>query len=305
SRVQLFPFWLPQMDRDIRRTRGQLSMSHSRESLLRSGSHISTRDASLTPTSRDEVRISMHEDELEPMNEAAEQSSTHSRRSGTSRQRPRRQQRHRYSSSLATSGQRDDREASLDNEGTPLLGSRLSTGYHDAESDDLNMRKNHGTSFFHWARWFKPLSRRSTQTEASPSLRSTQSSSSQRGGRNKVPFAAQRIPGKRIAIPVRVEPKVFFANERTFLSWLNFTVVLGSLALGLLNFGDSVGRISGAIFTIISMVAMVYALAIYQWRATKIRNREAGPYDDRFGPTLLVVVLLVAVIINFWLKFSH
>lgn len=25
-------------------------------------------------------------------------------------------------------------------------------------------------------------------------------------------------PGKRIALPVRVEPKVFFANERTFLS---------------------------------------------------------------------------------------
>lgn len=27
------------------------------------------------------------------------------------------------------------------------------------------------------------------------------------------------------------EPKVFFANERTFLSWLNFTVVLGTLLL--------------------------------------------------------------------------
>jgi uncharacterized membrane protein YidH (DUF202 family) len=34
-----------------------------------------------------------------------------------------------------------------------------------------------------------------------------------------------------------VEPKVFFANERTFLSWLNFTVILGGLAIGLLNFG--------------------------------------------------------------------
>ena len=27
---------------------------------------------------------------------------------------------------------------------------------------------------------------------------------------------------------------------RTFLSWLHFTVVLGGLAVGLLNFGDSV-----------------------------------------------------------------
>jgi Domain of unknown function (DUF202) len=50
----------------------------------------------------------------------------------------------------------------------------------------------------------------------------------------------QRTAAKRIALPVRVEPKVFFANERTFLSWLHFTVVLGGLAVGLLNFGDEV-----------------------------------------------------------------
>ena len=50
----------------------------------------------------------------------------------------------------------------------------------------------------------------------------------------------QRTANKRIALPVRVEPKVAFANERTFLSWLHFTVVLGGLAVGLLNFGDRV-----------------------------------------------------------------
>ncbi|KAG9317492.1 putative vacuolar transporter chaperone 1 [Chiua virens] len=59
----------------------------------------------------------------------------------------------------------------------------------------------------------------------------------------------QRTASKRIALPVRVEPKVSFANERTFLSWLHFTVVLGGLAVGLLNFGDQVGRISAAMFS--------------------------------------------------------
>lgn len=52
----------------------------------------------------------------------------------------------------------------------------------------------------------------------------------------------QRTAAKRIALPVKVEPKVSFANERTFLSWLHFTVVLGGLAVGLLNFGDKVCR---------------------------------------------------------------
>jgi len=54
----------------------------------------------------------------------------------------------------------------------------------------------------------------------------------------------QRTASKRIALPVRVEPKVSFANERTFLSWLHFTVVLGGLAVGLLNFGDKVRQTS-------------------------------------------------------------
>lgn len=83
----------------------------------------------------------------------------------------------------------------------------------------------------------------------------------------------QTMRHKRIILPVRVEPKVFFANERTFLSWLHFCIVLGGLALGLLNFGDSVAQISGLLFTTVSMVFMLYALYLYQWRAHKIRTR--------------------------------
>lgn len=109
--------------------------------------------------------------------------------------------------------------------------------------------------------------------------------------------------GKRIALPVRVEPKVFFANERTFLSWLNFTVVLGGLAMGLLNFGDRIGRLSAVLFTVIAMGVMMYALYTFHWRATKIRNREAAPYDDRVGPTVLCIFLLAAVLVNFYRKY--
>ncbi|CAG8563759.1 10701_t:CDS:2 [Paraglomus occultum] len=110
---------------------------------------------------------------------------------------------------------------------------------------------------------------------------------------------------KRIDLPARVEPKVFFANERTFLSWLQFTVVLGGLAIGLLNFGDRIGRISAALFTFVAMSIMVYALFLFHWRATKIRTRESGPYDDRIGPTVLCGFLLAAVIVNFALRFNN
>ncbi|KAF8928111.1 hypothetical protein EDD21DRAFT_386388 [Dissophora ornata] len=112
----------------------------------------------------------------------------------------------------------------------------------------------------------------------------------------------QTPPGKRIALPVRVEPKVFFANERTFLSWLNFTVLLGSLAIGLLNFGDRIGRISAAVFTFVAVAVMIYALFTFHWRADRIRKRQPGPYDDRFGPTALCVFIVSAIMINFGLR---
>ncbi|KAK0468146.1 vacuolar transporter chaperone 1 [Desarmillaria tabescens] len=133
----------------------------------------------------------------------------------------------------------------------------------------------------------------------------------------------QRTAAKRIALPVRVEPKVSFANERTFLSWLHFTVVLGGLAVGLLNFGDKVGKISAAMFSVVAMSIMIYALYTYHWRAASIRRGGRGPYDDRLGPTILCIALLgafccpynsssitdvliiVAIVVNFILRFTE
>jgi uncharacterized membrane protein YidH (DUF202 family) len=110
--------------------------------------------------------------------------------------------------------------------------------------------------------------------------------------------------GKRIALPTRLEPKVFFANERTFLSWLNFTVILGGLAMGLLNFGDRVGQISAVLFVLVAVAAMAYALVTFHWRAKSIRMRGSGGFDDRLGPTLLALALLAAVVVNFVLRFT-
>ena len=113
----------------------------------------------------------------------------------------------------------------------------------------------------------------------------------------------QTAAGKRIALPTRVEPKVFFANERTFLSWLNFTVILGGLSIGLLNFGkDTTSLIAAALFTIVAMGCMIYALFTFHWRAKSIRLRGQGGFDDRFGPTVLAVVLAGAVVVNFVLR---
>lgn len=123
-----------------------------------------------------------------------------------------------------------------------------------------------------------------------PAPESNQTKGSQGGG--------VQSDNKRIQIPVRVEPKVFFANERTFLSWVHFSIFLGGIATALVGLGNQRAKFSGFLFGIVSVLFASYALYLYQWRASRIRERDPGPYDDRVGPTVVVVVFLVAMIVN-------
>ncbi|KAG0252814.1 vacuolar transporter chaperone [Mortierella polycephala] len=123
--------------------------------------------------------------------------------------------------------------------------------------------------------------------------------------RKRFGFKEKRVPAaKRAMAPVRMEPKVFFANERTFLNWLQFTVLLGSISLTLLNFGNYMTRISGAVLTVITLLAMIYALGIFHIRLSNILSTKSDrQFHDRYGPTVLCVFLFGAYFLNFYTKF--
>ncbi|PKY27279.1 SPX-domain-containing protein [Rhizophagus irregularis] len=110
----------------------------------------------------------------------------------------------------------------------------------------------------------------------------------------------------KIITPVRVEPKVFFANERTFFHWMRFSVLLGSFSLALFNTSgdDRVGYMCGFIYAIISVAALIYSLIKYNKRLTMINNREPGPYDDVLAPPLVCISLVFAIGLNFYLKYN-
>ncbi len=106
-------------------------------------------------------------------------------------------------------------------------------------------------------------------------------------------------PGKRIHVPVRVEPKVFFATERTFLAWLELSIILGSIAATLLNFGDAVSLYSAWGFTIVAIASLGYSLGLYLWRVRMIGARRTVRYHDWFGPSVLCAGLFTAVVVSF------
>ncbi|KAK7050854.1 vacuolar transporter chaperone [Paramarasmius palmivorus] len=115
--------------------------------------------------------------------------------------------------------------------------------------------------------------------------------------------------GKRISVPVRVEPKVYFAAERTFLKWLNTAVFIGTIATTLLNFthpDDSRGLISAALFTFCALLAIAYSAGIFVYRALRLRARRAeGLYYDKYGPTMLCFVLFAAMATNIGLRVAE
>lgn len=111
-----------------------------------------------------------------------------------------------------------------------------------------------------------------------------------------------------IHVPIRVEPKVYFAAERTFLSWLEFSILIGSIAATLLNFGsDYVTFASAWVFTIIAVICLLYSVILYVWRVDKIRKRRdvKRVYYEKWGPTFLCLGLVGAVLANFILRAKH
>lgn len=70
----------------------------------------------------------------------------------------------------------------------------------------------------------------------------------------------------------------------------------------MLNFGDKAAKISAFLFTGVSVLTLLYALRTYHWRAKSIRQRGQAGFDDRVGPTILALLLLVAVVANFALR---
>ncbi|EPY30158.1 vacuolar transporter chaperone [Strigomonas culicis] len=116
------------------------------------------------------------------------------------------------------------------------------------------------------------------------------------GGRN----LTGSVNDKRICVPQKIDPKTFFANERTFLKWLSISVMVGLMSLTLLNFGDASSNgaeLAGLVLLPVSIVFMVYSLFIFRDRANKIYMREPMRYDDTRGPTMLVIVLGTSLVL--------
>ncbi|KAA6417636.1 MAG: vacuolar transport chaperone [Trebouxia sp. A1-2] len=109
--------------------------------------------------------------------------------------------------------------------------------------------------------------------------------------------------------PMRIEPKTFFANERTFLTWMHMAVTIGTIAAALLGFSGSAQRtdkpsyegsdhtveIIAAILLPVAILMCVYSLTVFIWRSKAISKKQVGYIDDPRGPLGLAGVVVLAL----------
>lgn len=95
--------------------------------------------------------------------------------------------------------------------------------------------------------------------------------------------------------PVKMDPKAFLANERTFLNWNQQAITLCTFGVALLSMGDSASAvIAGLMMSIIGTMVLLYAQYQYIRRWTLFRNRASGLlFLDIKGPVLLTIFLTI------------
>lgn len=126
------------------------------------------------------------------------------------------------------------------------------------------------------------------------------------GTRSGAPGALLQKPRK---VPMRVEPKSYFANERTFLSWCSMATTMGGVSSAMVGLsisaaGSSEGRLISrktvdlvsAVYVPVAIIMILYALFTYEWRSRFMHKKQVGFFDDKVGPITLACIVMITLV---------
>lgn len=218
SRIKLLPFWMPQMDVDIRKP----ATHHF--GLDRPGHST---DASTSAAMDDDTDDELDgDDDGRPLNDDANVQRLRAARDALEQHEEERRMEQ-------ANGNLMDEEERLSHKPIANIEDDYPLYESDDEDDDLEEAKRVGGWSYRWK-----LAKRYAQLAADRTLYVLKNASPlpkptpvpPKGGTMGVPSTAVvtqkrfRAPkGKKIHVPVRVEPKVSFAAERTFLAWVSLS----------------------------------------------------------------------------------
>ncbi|CAJ2511536.1 Uu.00g071610.m01.CDS01 [Anthostomella pinea] len=101
--------------------------------------------------------------------------------------------------------------------------------------------------------------------------------------------------------PLQIEPKVWLANERTFLKWQHICILLGTLAISLYTAAGEnfLAECMGIAYIAIAALAGLWGYYMLQRRRSMIMERSGKDFDNMIGPLVVSVAMMLALILNF------
>ncbi|RMZ78250.1 hypothetical protein DV737_g3991, partial [Chaetothyriales sp. CBS 132003] len=106
---------------------------------------------------------------------------------------------------------------------------------------------------------------------------------------------------------LKVEAKVWLANQRTFVKWQHIAILLATLSLGLFNAAgthNAIARTLAVVYTCFAVFALMWGWGVYLWRTKLIKERSGKDFDNVIGPVVVSIGLAAALIVNFGLKYQ-
>jgi len=101
----------------------------------------------------------------------------------------------------------------------------------------------------------------------------------------------------------RLEPKTFFANERTYVSYLKSCLVVIVGCFTLVSMQKLAAMVIGIVFICLAALMTFYAVWRYHWRRKLIRQGNPDvALDDNVGP-ILISVLMIAFLLTLFIYF--
>jgi uncharacterized membrane protein YidH (DUF202 family) len=97
---------------------------------------------------------------------------------------------------------------------------------------------------------------------------------------------SMRLKASQLDVSVKIDPKLYFANERTLINWTQAAMFVLTGALLILNFepaesGWSQVRVVGLVVGLIPLAFLLYALFAYVHRSGLISQQRCALHATR------------------------
>lgn len=121
--------------------------------------------------------------------------------------------------------------------------------------------------------------------------------------------------GKRIRVPQKYDPKTLLTSERFMVKWAEQATRVGVVGLAVIRFGNSMSLpndmvavhsfwranfhiVLGSLMVVVAECVLVYAYVTFKSRSRRVYARRKIRYDDRRGPVALTFVILAVILIT-------